>query len=168
MNILRQNFQHVFARFHCWFMQLKDAQKINPHTINVARVLLFALINAPQRPTKSSVISKWCIAVTISPFAKAESVLHILPYKQLDTTIRKFWKEQVSQMRAGPSPGFSSRGGQKPAGGAKSQKGGHIFKMQYWMYAATGGPNVKWGGRAPLAPPLATALNAGRLLQTSY
>ena len=33
------------------------------------------------------------------------------------------------------------------------------------MYAATGGPNVewvgtdfKWGGRAPLAPPLATAL----------
>jgi len=40
----------------------------------------------------------------------------------------------------GPSPGFSSRGGQKPEGG------GHIFKMQYWMYAATGGPNVKWGG----------------------
>ena len=32
----------------------------------------------------------------------------------------------------GPSPGCSSRGG-------------HIFKIQYWMYAATGGPNVKWG-----------------------
>ena len=38
------------------------------------------------------------------------------------------------------------------AGGGKNQKevpktrrGGHIFKMQYWMYAATGGPNVKWG-----------------------
>jgi len=37
--------------------------------------------------------------------------------------------------------------------------------MQYWMYAATGEPNVKWGGtdfkwggREPLAPPLATAL----------
>jgi len=55
------------------------------------------------------------------------------------------------------------------AGGAKNRrrgrKGGHIFKMQCWMYAATGGPNVKWGdtdfkcgGRAPLAPPLATAL----------
>jgi len=42
--------------------------------------------------------------------------------------------------------------------GAKNQKGGHIFTIQYWMYAATGGPNVKWGGRAPLAPPLATAL----------
>jgi len=45
------------------------------------------------------------------------------------------------------------------AGGAKKQKGEHIFKIQYWMYAATGGPNVKWGGtdfkwegRAPLAP----------------
>jgi len=52
------------------------------------------------------------------------------------------------------------------AGGAKKQKEvpktrreGHIFKIQYWMYAATEGPNVKWGapisnggGRAPLAP----------------
>jgi len=26
------------------------------------------------------------------------------------------------------------------------QQGGHIFKIQYWMYAATGGPNLKWGG----------------------
>jgi len=24
--------------------------------------------------------------------------------------------------------------------------GGHIFKIQYWIYAANGGPNVKWGG----------------------
>jgi len=53
---------------------------------------------------------------------------------------------------AGPSPGFSSRRGQKP-------EEGHILKIQYWMYAATGGPNVKWrgadfkwGSRAPLAP----------------
>ena len=44
------------------------------------------------------------------------------------------------------------------AGGAKNQKGGHIFKTQYWMYAATDGPIVKWGhqfqmgGRAPLPP----------------
>jgi len=49
-------------------------------------------------------------------------------------------------------------GGQKPEGGAKHQKGGHIFKIQYWMYAATGRPNVKWRGTnfkwgaAPLAP----------------
>jgi len=37
------------------------------------------------------------------------------------------------------------------------------------MYAATGGPNVKWGGWAPLAPPLATALGctmAHRNMQT--
>jgi len=52
------------------------------------------------------------------------------------------------------------------AGGAKNQmegpktrRGGHIFKIQHWIYAATGRPNVKWGGtnfkwggRAPLAP----------------
>ena len=51
------------------------------------------------------------------------------------------------------------------AGGAINQKGGHIFKIQYWMYAATGGPNLKWGGtdfkwggREPLALPLATTL----------
>jgi len=53
---------------------------------------------------------------------------------------------------SGPSPGFSSRGG-------------HIFKIQYWMYAATVGPNVKWG--VPISnggaghhwpPPLATTL----------
>jgi len=36
------------------------------------------------------------------------------------------------------------------AGGAKTQKegpktrrGGNIFKIQYWIYAVTGGPNVK-------------------------
>jgi len=34
----------------------------------------------------------------------------------------------------------------KTDGGAENQKGGQIFKIQYWMYAATGGPNVKWRG----------------------
>jgi len=50
------------------------------------------------------------------------------------------------------------RRGQKP-------EGGHIFKIQYWMYAATSWPKVKWGGtdfkwgaRATLPPPLATTL----------
>jgi len=49
--------------------------------------------------------------------------------------------------------------GGETEGGAKNHKGGHIFKIQYWMYDATEGPNVKWGytdckwgGRAPLAP----------------
>jgi len=32
------------------------------------------------------------------------------------------------------------------AGGAKTRKGGHILKILYWMYAATRGTNVKWGG----------------------
>ena len=50
---------------------------------------------------------------------------------------------KISFLVAGPSPRFSSRGGQKPDGGTKKQNGGHILKIQYWMYAATGGPNVK-------------------------
>jgi len=50
------------------------------------------------------------------------------------------------QRAAGLSPECCSRGCQKPEGGAKNQKEGHIFKMQYWMHTATGGPNVKWGG----------------------
>jgi len=40
------------------------------------------------------------------------------------------------------------------AGGAKNQMegpktrgGGHIFKILYWMYAGTTGPNVKWGAQ---------------------
>ena len=56
-------------------------------------------------------------------------------------------------------------GGQKPKRVAKNQKGGHILKIQHWMHAATGEPNVKWG--APISnggdghhcPPLATALS---------
>jgi len=58
---------------------------------------------------------------------------------------------------SGPSPRFRSRGD-------KNQKGCHIFKMQYWMYVATGakremgGTDFKWGGLALLPPPQATAL----------
>jgi len=43
------------------------------------------------------------------------------------------------------------------AAATKNHKGGNIFKIQYWMYAATEGPNVTWGhmflngGRALLA-----------------
>jgi len=46
------------------------------------------------------------------------------------------------------------KGGQE---GAKNQKGGHILKILYWMFAATRVPNVKWGG-GTTGPPLATAL----------
>jgi len=50
------------------------------------------------------------------------------------------------------------QGGQKP-GGVKKQKGGHIFKIQYWMYAETGGRNVKWGGhRFQMVGPGTTSL----------
>ena len=42
-------------------------------------------------------------------------------------------------------PEDQARGQDLAAGGAKNQKGGHIFKIQYLMYAATRGPNVKWG-----------------------
>jgi len=30
--------------------------------------------------------------------------------------------------------------------GPKTRRGRHIFKMKYWIYAGTGGPNVKWRG----------------------
>jgi len=61
-------------------------------------------------------------------------------------------------MQAGPSPGFSSRGGRKPKRGAKNQKGGHIFKIQYWMYAATGRPGTTGSpaGNGPACRPHAT------------
>jgi len=60
----------------------------------------------------------------------------------------------VRYISSGPSPGCSSRG-------AKNQKGGHIFKIQYWMYAATGGPNVKWGAPISNGGPGTTAPPAG-------
>jgi len=69
------------------------------------------------------------------------------------------WITPVQNVYAGPSPGFSSRGGQKPEGGAKflkysigcmSQPGG-----QTWNRGAS---ISNGGGRAPLALPLATAL----------
>jgi len=47
---------------------------------------------------------------------------------------------------AGPSPRFSSRGAKNQKEGPKTRRGGHIFKIQCWMYAATGGSDVKWGG----------------------
>ena len=63
-------------------------------------------------------------------------------------------------LETGPSPGFSSRGGGKnQKEGPKTRRGGHIFKILYWMYAATRGPNVKWGaqisngGTGTTAPP---------------
>jgi len=53
-------------------------------------------------------------------------------------------------MYAGPAPEFSSSGGSKTRRrGQKPEGGRHIFKIQYWIYAATGGPNVKWG--APIS-----------------
>jgi len=36
---------------------------------------------------------------------------------------------------------------------AKTRRGGHIFKIQYWMFVATGGPNVKRGGPGTTGPP---------------
>ena len=72
------------------------------------------------------------------------------------------------RMHCRPVARISQQGGQKPDGRAQNQKGGgHIFEIQYWMYAATGEPNVKWvwfqtsisnGGTRHHWPPLATAL----------
>jgi len=51
------------------------------------------------------------------------------------------------KLTAGPSPGYSSRGAKNQKEGPKNRRGGHILKILYWMYAATRGPNVKWGHR---------------------
>jgi len=66
---------------------------------------------------------------------------------------------------ADPSPGFSSRGGQKPKGGAKNKKGGEHLQNTVLDACSNkgtkremGGHRFQMGGRAPLAPPLATAL----------
>jgi len=57
------------------------------------------------------------------------------------------------------------------AGGVKNQKGGSHFKntvmdtcSNRWAKREMGGTDFKWGGRAPLDPPLATALHWGSLL----
>jgi len=67
-------------------------------------------------------------------------------------------------VRPGPSPGFSSRG-------AKNQKGVPHFKstvLDVWSNQGAkremGGTDFKWGGQAPLAPPLAKALSAARMV----
>ena len=67
-----------------------------------------------------------------------------------------------------PSPGLAEGRAKNQKEGPKTRRGCHTFKIQYWMYVATGGPNVKWGGtdfkwegRAPLAP-LATALTSAQ------
>jgi len=60
--------------------------------------------------------------------------------------------------------GVQARRQNLAARGAKNQKGCHIFKILYWMYAATRRPNVKLGctdfkwGSGTTSPPLATAL----------
>jgi len=92
---------------------------------------------------------------------------------QLSATVRflhVFTAERVCQsgvrcsFNPGPSPGFSSRGGQKPEGGAKNQKEGPHFKntvldvcSNRWAKREIWAP-ISNGGRAPLAPPLATSL----------
>jgi len=56
--------------------------------------------------------------------------------------------DTCSMVNTGPSPGVSSRGG-------------HIFKIQYWMYAATRGPNMKWGAQISNGGPSTTGTPAG-------
>ena len=61
-------------------------------------------------------------------------------------------QEVATAAQSGLSPGSRSRGAKKQKEEPKTRRGDHILKIKYWMYAANGGPNVKWGGRAPLAP----------------
>jgi len=45
--------------------------------------------------------------------------------------------------------------------GPKSRRGSHILKIQYWTYAAIGGPNVKWGAPISNGGPGTTSPPAG-------
>ena len=69
--------------------------------------------------------------------------------------------ERRYPVQPGPAPGFSSRGSKKTEGGPKNQKRGHIFKIEYWMYVATGGPNAKWVGPISNGGPGTTGPPAG-------
>jgi len=67
--------------------------------------------------------------------------------------------------RPGPSPGFSSRGDQKPEGRAKNQKGGPHFKNTVLDVCSNqgtkremGGHRFQMGGPGTTDPPLATTL----------
>jgi len=91
------------------------------------------------------------------------SLLFLKPL-QIQNLKRKKWGDMAYYVPPGPSPGFSSRGAKNQMEGPKTRRGSHIFKIRYWMYGATkgqtwnGGHRFQMGGRAPLAPLLATAL----------
>ena len=86
---------------------------------------------------------KWRPQTWKIAYVKEEGIFECCHFGQNESAVLRLW--HITD-QAGPSPGFSRRGGQKPKRGAKNQKRGHIFKIQYWMYAATGGPNAKWAG----------------------
>jgi len=73
----------------------------------------------------------------------------------------------IFYIKSGPSPGFSSRGGQKPERGAKNQKATFLKYSVGCMQQPVGqtwngGHRFQMGGRAPLAPPLAKTLHQVR------
>jgi len=83
-----------------------------------------------------------------------------LPTKAKLPLVPRLIGDQIT-IEAGPSTGLSNKGGQKPEGGAKNQKGSHIFKILYWMFAAAKGPNVKWGAHISNGGPGTTGTTAG-------
>jgi len=51
--------------------------------------------------------------------------------------------EQACQARR---QDLAEGGGKNQKEGPKTRRGGHIFKILYWMYATTRRPTVKWEG----------------------
>jgi len=99
--------------------------------------------------------------------------VHQLLFNNRYYVLTKFSMAYGSHMDgySGPSPGFRSRGA-KNQEGPKSRSGGHIFEITVMDMCSNRGPKMKWGGtdfkwggRAPLAPPLATTL---RLLHLRF
>jgi len=94
----------------------------------------------------------WHLVSQFDPFINQNlSFLHHV--KKLLSGVDRL-SQDLHLLFAGPSPEFTSRGGPKI-------RRGNIFKIQYWVYAATGGPNVKWGAPIPNGGPGTTGPPAG-------
>jgi len=106
--------------------------------------------------------SNWCTAVTSKELSGE--------VKLLPNHVTQTWRLNTKKADTNRCVGFwwicdkglaQARRQDLAAGGTKNQKGNHILKIQYWMYAATGGPNVKWGAPISNGGPGTTSPPAG-------
>ena len=110
--------------------------------------MLFCDIDLSDRIVSQSFQYKWHISSQCIVERKAPC---FVTTPQFCHNAWRCWRNTTDLMHNLRAPGFRSRG-------SRNHKGGHIFKIQYWMYAATGRPSAT-------GPPLATALKGAVLMQ---